>query len=30
MSVNQLAQLNLAAKPHPAGGYYPLPSAWED
>jgi len=30
MSVNQLAQLNLAAIPHPAGGYFPSPSAWED
>jgi glycosidase len=30
MSVNQLSQLNLAAIPHPAGGYYPSPSAWED
>ncbi len=30
MSVNQLAQLNLAAIPLPAGGYYPSPSAWED
>ena len=30
MSVNQLAQLNLAAIPHPASGYYPSPSAWED
>ena len=30
MSVNQLDQLNLAAIPHPAGGYFPSPSAWED
>ena len=30
MSVNQLSQLNLAAIPHPASGYYPSPSAWED
>jgi hypothetical protein len=27
MSINQLAQLNLAAITHPAGGYYPSPSA---
>lgn len=30
MPFNQLAKLDLAAIPNPAGGFFPSPSAWED